>query len=47
MTAEFTVYSLKDTLGKVNSTDTGEKTGLERVKERDAANMAAVEEARK
>lgn len=47
MTAEFTVYSLKDTLGKVNSADTGEKTGLERVKERDAANMAAVEEARK
>lgn len=25
MTAEFTVYSLKDTLGKVNSADTGEK----------------------
>ena len=47
MTAEFTVYSLKDTLGKVNSADAGEKTGSERVKERDAANMAAVEEARK
>ena len=44
MTAEFTVYSLKDALGKMN---TGEKTGLDRVKERDAANMAIIDEAKK
>ena len=44
MTAEFTVYSLKDALGKMN---TGEKAGLDRVKERDVANMAIIDEAKK
>ena len=47
MTAEFTVYSLKDALGKMNTGAAGEKTGLDRVKERDAANMAAIDEAKK
>ena len=47
MTAEFTVYSLKDALGKMNTGAAGEKTGLNRVKERDAANMAAIDEAKK
>lgn len=46
MTAEFTVYSLKDALGKMNTGAAGEKTGLDRVKERDAANMAAIDEAK-
>lgn len=32
MTAEFTVYSLKDALGKMNTGAAGEKTGLDRVK---------------
>lgn len=47
MSAEFTVYSLKEALGKMNAAPAGEKTGLERVKEQDAANMAAVEEIKK
>ena len=47
MTAEFTVYSLKDALGKMNTGAAGEKTGLDRVKERDTANMAAIDEAKK
>ena len=46
MTAEFTVYSLKNALGVMNSSaDT--KTGIERTKEQDTANMSVVEKVTK
>lgn len=48
MSANFTVYSLKNVLGKMSTnTAAGEKTGLERIKERDKANMNAVEKINK
>lgn len=47
MTAKFAVYSMKNVLGNKANSKSGEKTGLERVKERDAANMAAYNEGKK